>query len=103
MKLEQGSIAEKAGLKVHNLIVAVNGVPLTENEYALIQGIADMTETGKMTLTVERYGQAGTFEIVLDSAASRTPAEEGRERVRMTLRTPRGNVIIPVCRIPLFL
>ncbi len=28
---------------------------------------------------------------------------EGRERARMTLRTPRGNVIIPVCRIPLFL
>lgn len=70
MKLEQGSIAEKAGLKVHDLIVAVNGVPLTENEYALIQGIADMTETGKMTLTVERYGQAGTFEIVVDNVGN---------------------------------
>ena len=45
--------------------MAVNGLPYEENEYTLIFGMAEMADTGKMTLTVERYGEEGTFEVEL--------------------------------------
>ena len=65
MSVEEDSIAAKAGLQATDLIVAVNGLPYEENEYTLIFGMAEMADTGKMTLTVERYGEEGTFEVEL--------------------------------------
>ena len=38
---------------------------LTENPYTLTIGMAEMADTGKMVLTVERRGQEGTFEVEL--------------------------------------
>ena len=63
--VEEGSVAAKAGLQPHDLIVAVNGLTYTENPYTLTIGMAEMADTGKMVLTVERRGQEGTFEVEL--------------------------------------
>lgn len=65
MSVEEDSIAAKAGLQATDLIVAVNGLTYEENLRALTIGRAKMADTGKMTLTVERYGEEGTFEVEL--------------------------------------
>ena len=65
MSVEEDSIAAKAGLQPTDLIVTVNGLDYEENEYAMTFGMAEMVDTGKMTLTVERYGEEGTFEVEL--------------------------------------
>ena len=63
--VDEDSLAAKAGLQLYDLITAVNGLTCTENPFALTYGIAEMADTGKMTLTVERYGEEGTFEVEL--------------------------------------
>ena len=65
MSVEEDSIAAKAGLQITDLIVAVNGLTYEENPYTLTVGMAEMADTGKMTLTVERYGEEDTFEVEL--------------------------------------
>ena len=63
--VEENSIAAKAGLQATDLIVAVNGLTYEENPYTLTIGKAEMADTGKMTLTVERYGEEDTYEVEL--------------------------------------
>ena len=41
------------------------GLTYEENPYTLTIGKAEMADTGKMTLTVERYGEEGTYEVEL--------------------------------------
>ena len=65
MSVKEDSIAAKAGLQTTDLIVAANGLTFEENPYTLEIGIAEMADTGKLTLTVERYGEEGTFEVEL--------------------------------------
>lgn len=64
-KVTEDSLAAKAGLQANDLIVAVNGLTYEENPQTYNIGRAEMADTGKMTLTVERYGEEGTFEVEL--------------------------------------
>ena len=64
-KVTEDSPAAKAGLQATDLIVAVNGLTYEENPHTYDIGRAEMVDTGKMTLTVERYGEEGTFDVEL--------------------------------------
>lgn len=60
------SMAEKAGLKTKDMIVSVNGIDLSEDEYALEKAKAEMADTGKdIVMVVERYAQEGTITLIL--------------------------------------
>lgn len=64
-EVEPGSLAEQAGLREKDLIIAADGTALQTDPYAADRAKAKIANGGSMTLTVERPGEAGTREIII--------------------------------------
>lgn len=59
------SIAARAGLKVGDLITAVDGVYYDENSYTLEIGKSKLVDGKSIEITVEKYAQEGTYTITM--------------------------------------
>ena len=65
----EGSIAYRAGLKPTDMIVAVDGVSLADDPYALTKAKARIVDEGSFTVTVERFGEKELIEMVFERIA----------------------------------
>ena len=62
---EEGSPADRAGLRAKDLIIAADGILLADDPFALDKAEARIAGGGSFTVTVERPGQDETAELVI--------------------------------------
>ena len=68
--VEDSSAADKAGLQANDLIIAVDGVQYADDACILEKGKEKMLDGNSITVTIERYGQEGTIDLVFAPVAS---------------------------------
>ena len=86
----KNSIAANAGLQANDLITAVNGVSLMDDNYILTKAAAELGEGEPLTLTVERRGNGGSFEVQLAQTAKQAeaPARTGMQTAETAENRP---------------
>ena len=62
-KVNEGSLSEKAGLKVNDMIVSIDGIKCAEDFYAIEKANAKMADGETVELVYERNGTLFTIEI----------------------------------------
>ena len=65
-EVNEGSIAEKAGLQVHDLIIAVDGVLVADDRYIVEKGKLKLLDGQPITVTIERPGTEGTIDLLFE-------------------------------------
>ena len=59
-----GSIADRAGLQARDLIISVDGIKEIDYPYCLDRGKAKLADGQEIIVTIERFAQEGTIDLV---------------------------------------
>lgn len=65
-EVDEGSIAEKAGLQVHDLIIAIDETLLANDRYIIEKGKLKLLDGQPITVTIERPGTEGTIDLIFE-------------------------------------
>lgn len=74
-EVDEGSIAEKAGLQVHDMIIAIDGVLVADDYYIVEKGKLKLLDGQPITVTVERPGTEETIDLIFEPETPATKTE----------------------------
>ena len=74
-EVKEGTIAEKAGLQVHDMIIAIDGVLFADDSYIVERGKLKLLDGQPITVTVERPGTEGTIDLIFEPETAAANAD----------------------------